>query len=51
MFRFPSNTSLRVPIYKIIQNSPPVTAPINHGKAKDDNLDDEIDYLDEILND
>jgi hypothetical protein len=32
---------------KIIQNSPPVTAPINHGKVKDDNLD----YLDEILND
>ena len=36
---------------KIIQNSPPVTKPINNGKVKDDNSDDEIDYLDEILND
>ncbi len=36
---------------KIIQNSPPVTKPIESGKVKDDNSDDEIDYLDEILND
>ena len=36
---------------KIIQNSTIVTSPIKHGNVKDDNLDDEIDYLDEILND
>ena len=36
---------------KISQNSPPVTKPIESGKVKDDNSDDEIDYLDEILND
>ena len=36
---------------KIIQNSPPDTNPIKHSKVTDDNSDDEIDYLDEILND
>jgi hypothetical protein len=36
---------------KIIQKSRPVTKPIESGKMKDDNSDDEIDYLDEILND
>jgi hypothetical protein len=36
---------------KIIQNSPPDTKSIKHSKVKDDNSDDEIDYLDEILND
>ena len=36
---------------KIIQNRSPATKPIEPSKVKDDNSDDEIDYLDEILND
>ena len=35
---------------KIIQNRPQVNKPIEPSKVKDDNSDDEIDYLDEILN-
>jgi glucan phosphoethanolaminetransferase (alkaline phosphatase superfamily) len=36
---------------KIIQNSPSVNNPIQNSKGKNDNSDDEIDYLDEILKD
>ena len=35
----------------IIQNRSPATKPIEPSKEKDENSDDEIDYLDEILND